>query len=303
MSRDVNDFIVEKDLDDPSFIAARTFIEQMLVQVATNPYDPQHLNILQANFNQVNCCSTGPVVLTGYVSELWRNVAYIKKEQPTWSWWRCYLEAQWDLIHFGLDILGMVPVGGEVFDVINGAIYQMQGDGVSASLSYAAALPVGGTWATFAKWAKKTVHVVDGSRATLTWFKGANGVISFGSANSKQFRRVLGLAPGNPNQAHHIIPWELAGDGTQEVIQKAAQARFPFHVQDVLNGIPLNTIQHSGKHPKYTERVRTELAKIKTKHGTNLTPEIAYHEIVDLTERIKAAILASPNTNIENILF
>lgn len=132
---------------------------------------------------------------------------------------------------------------------------------------------------------------------------GGNNVISFGRENSKQFRKILGLAPDDPRQAHHIIPWALANDASQDVIQKAAQARFPFHVQDALNGIPLNTTQHLGSHSAYTDRVKRALEEIKRRYGTHLTPEVAFQELVDLTNRIKSAILANPNTALNNLIF
>ena len=69
----------------------------------------------------------------------------------------------------------------------------------------------------------------------------------------------------------------------------AAQARFPFHVQDVLNGIPISTLQHNGSHGIYTEKVKGALRSISLKHGNSLTPEIAYHEVVQLTNKIKEA--------------
>jgi hypothetical protein len=74
-------------------------------------------------------------------------------------------------------------------------------------------------------------------------------------------------------------------------------------VQDLLNSIPLTTAQHLGSHPQYTQRVKNALLEIETRIGANLTPEIAYQEIVNLTNRIKSVIIANPNLNIENIIF
>lgn len=113
----------------------------------------------------------------------------------------------------------------------------------------------------------------------------------------------MGLAPDDPRQAHHIIPWALANDASQDVIQKAAQARFPFHVQDVLNGIPLSAIQHNGPHSEYTKRVGKALKEISETYGATLTPEIAFQELVNLTNRIKNTILANPITPINNLIF
>jgi hypothetical protein len=59
-----------------------------------------------------------------------------------------------------LDVAGMIPVVGEVFDVANGIIYAAQGDALNAALSFAACIPVAGNIATGAKLVGKTVDVV-----------------------------------------------------------------------------------------------------------------------------------------------
>ncbi|MBI2730973.1 MAG: AHH domain-containing protein [Sphingobacteriales bacterium] len=76
-------------------------------------------------------------------------------------------------------------------------------------------------------------------------------------------------------------------------------------MQDILNGVPLTTAQHLGSHPNYTSRVTAELDKIVDRLNKNgsFTPENAYHEIVDLTNRIKQAIINNPNTPIDQIIF
>jgi len=298
-------FLEEKELDTESLVAAKTLLEVVRQNLLYQSIGTPQANILQANYNEFACCLLNPVNPAGYAANMAVRIAYLKQQHPTWSLWKCYLEAHWDMIHFGLDVLGLVPVGGEVFDAINGIIYTVQGDGVNASLSFAGMVPIAGWGATGAKWALKTIHLANGSRATLKWYKGANNVISFGKENSAQFRKILGLGKiaVDPRQAHHIIPWELVNDGTQKVIQLAAQSKFPFHVQDALNGIPLSTVQHSGSHPDYTKRVAAALKEISDTYGVNLTPEIAYNEILDLTNRIKNAILTNPNTPINQIIF
>ena len=83
----------------------------------------------------------------------------------------------------------------------------------------------------------------------------------------------------------------------------AAQARFPFHPQDALNGIPISTFQHNAPHNLYSDRVAQALQQINDRYGAALTPDIAYREIVDLTNRIKDRILANPNTPLNEIIF
>ncbi len=283
--------------------AAKTAINQEVAGLIESPTSERHIEIFNSNVASLGCCPTGPVLTTHYISELNRRAAFIKRDHPEWSKFKCYREAIFEIAHVGLDILGLFPVGGEVFDVANGVIYSIQGDGVNATLSFSASVPFIGWGATGAKYALKTIHLADGSRRTLTWYKTADGLISFGKENSEQFRKILDLAKGDPRQAHHIIPWELAKEGSQTVIQLAAQSRFPFHVQDILNGIPLSSIQHYGPHDVYTRRVREALEEVKARYGSGLTPEIAKNELISLTNKIRTAILNNPNLHLNDIVF
>ena len=74
------------------------------------------------------------------------------------SWWK-----RWgsDALHTTLDVVGMIPAVGEVADGANALVYLAEGDKVSAALSAAAMLPVGGQAATAAKWGKKGVQAVE----------------------------------------------------------------------------------------------------------------------------------------------
>jgi hypothetical protein len=60
-----------------------------------------------------------------------------------------------DNVQTSLDVAGMIPVAGEVFDGANAAIYAARGDAINASLSAAAMVPGAGNGATAAKLAVK----------------------------------------------------------------------------------------------------------------------------------------------------
>lgn len=73
-----------------------------------------------------------------------------------------------DLGHGALDVIGLVPVVGEVADGANAAWYAAEGDYLNASLSAAAMVPFLGWAATGGKFAVKgykAVHTLDGARA------------------------------------------------------------------------------------------------------------------------------------------
>ena len=77
---------------------------------------------------------------------------------PTGQW-------PWDTIinwvQTALDVVGMIPVIGEIADAVNGVIYTARGDVANAALSFAACVPVAGIAATGAKWVKRGVEFVD----------------------------------------------------------------------------------------------------------------------------------------------
>ncbi|WP_217582111.1 hypothetical protein, partial [Lysinibacillus sp. GbtcB16] len=65
-------------------------------------------------------------------------------------------------LQVGLDIVGMVPVVGEVADGVNGIIYAARGDKVNAALSFGAMIPVVGNAATAGKWINKGAKTAKG---------------------------------------------------------------------------------------------------------------------------------------------
>lgn len=80
---------------------------------------------------------------------------------PEWA----FYFTQWvknnpvDAVHVALDVVGMVPIVGEIADGINGTIYLIQGNYLDASFSFAASVPIVGWGATGAKWTNKGVKL------------------------------------------------------------------------------------------------------------------------------------------------
>jgi hypothetical protein len=77
-----------------------------------------------------------------------------------------------DYVQTALDVVGLIPVVGEVADALNGGIYAARGDYVSAALSFAACIPVAGTAATAGKLAKHAVKAVDNAQSLSKVGKG-----------------------------------------------------------------------------------------------------------------------------------
>jgi len=259
----------------------------------------------------VNCCGNFPILIINplagvkYYQYVRTEIAFIKQSEyqeyynpntdeyniPFWELRKIYWRAHKVAVQLGLDIIGLIPVFGEVADITNGVIYAVSGDGVNASLSFASAIPIAGWFTTGAKLAVATIVLVDGARTTLRWIATAEGIIKFGSRG--QLRKVLGLATGNPLQAHHLIPWARR---THPLVQKAAKSGNAFHLNEVLNGIPRPSNLHLGGHNHYNSMILALL----TNHNTlnpNLTNEEAYEFITDLADHIRDLINTNPGLN------
>lgn len=71
----------------------------------------------------------------------------------------------WSGFHTTMDLLGMVPVVGEAFDIANGVVYAARGDKANAAISFAGAMaPIGGQAITGARLALKGA---DAARAVV----------------------------------------------------------------------------------------------------------------------------------------
>jgi hypothetical protein len=66
-----------------------------------------------------------------------------------------------DIVHGGLDVVGLVPVLGEPADLLNAGIYLAEGDMLNAGLSAGGAVPFLGMAATAGKWGKRGYDAVD----------------------------------------------------------------------------------------------------------------------------------------------
>lgn len=225
--------------------------------------------------------------------------AVLRANHPNWDDLKIYWEASKEMVHITLDVLGLVPVFGEVADLTNGALYTIEGDGVNATLSFASAVPVAGWAAVGVKYAVKIKTVATiGTKVKLTWKVLADGTIYFGSNSTcrAQLRKVLGLAVGNLDQAHHIIPLNKQ---TKSIVQKASKSGNAFHMNEALNGIPLNNAVHNGSHANYDLAIQTKFDQF---NATNATPDECYDFLVDLIQDIRTWIANNPNTPINQII-
>ena len=278
-----------------ALLVAKSTIQVAMLGIIETGFNQTHFNTMTSNLPSPHNQTVYDPMWAVYFSIECIN---IRAEHPEWSNFRVYLEASLEVVHILLDAAGMVPVIGEIADLANGGIYTIQGDGVNATISFAAAIPGAGWAATTTKYAKKLITAVDGSKRTLKWIKEANGIIKFGERGL--LRKVLGLAKGDSRVAHHLIPWEHCAN---DLVQKAAKGNNAFNMNEILNGIPLTTIQHNGSHALYNQKIKDKLIQLWNSNGQNtMTSNIAEGLVRNLANDIRTWITSHSNQSINNII-
>lgn len=252
-----------------------------------------------------NICCPGllqPITGLGglkWAAEMKADYAYLRLKNSGWSIPKCIWEATKESLHTALDVAGMVPVIGEIFDLTNGVLYALDGDGINASLSVASMLPIFGWAANGAKYVIKT----NGLKYIVKSFDGVK-LITFGGYNSKKFRRAIGLAKGDATkQAHHILP--RASIITEHtVIQKATQVatNLGFHIDDVINGIAVSTWRNQPNHHIYSNKIMEKL-NVFIQEFPNATNEQCYNKILSIISEAKSAIINNPNVHLNDLIF
>ncbi|MFN3785127.1 MAG: AHH domain-containing protein [Spirosomataceae bacterium] len=267
------------------------------------------------------CCPNPFLIWTPtdfHLKEIGDEIKVLKILHKDWSDSRLYLTASWNvykgIIHTSLDIIGLVPLVGELADGTNAVFYLAEGDKVNASLSAISIIPVVGDAA--GKGSKVT-------RKVLTWFKVGNRYFSsparkvayevlynkyggakvadaiWDAANSKLIRKAIddaGKGLSNAWEAHHMIPKELIEEYV--VIQNAIKQGFDFNKID--NLIPLEkATRHRGSHPLFTNRVRIKLNKLMGDNPNKQAKEIVEMAVND----IKKAINTQNTKHIEQVVF
>lgn len=292
INKQLRDFVMGHEMDVHALIAAKASLRHAIQHLLDKPQTQQHVQILEASYNEFSCCPPNPFDPVSYAGVLAMKIAFMKKEHPNWSDFRCYLEAQLEVIQTALDILGLIPGIGEVCDITNGVIYTIRGDGINASLSFAGAVPFAGWAATGAKWAMVTVALANGKTIKLL-MKNINGVIDFG--NRSQLREVMQITSSSL-QAHHIIPWAIQ---SHKIIQDAAKSGRAFHMNELLNGIPLEAWRNQPNHNIYNNLIKSKLDALPN----NLSPNDSYDELVKILEKARQAIISNPNKHLNEITF
>lgn len=81
-------------------------------------------------------------------------------------------------------------------------------------------------------------------------------------------------------------------------MQKAAKSKNAFHINEALNGIPLNTANHLTGHNLYNAKIREKLILL---NNTSPTNEIAYQKLITFSNDLRNLIKNNPNMNLGQI--
>ena len=148
-------------------------------------------------------------------------------------------------LHTLLDLAGLIPVVGEVFDGVNAAWYGAEGDYLDAGLSAAAMVPLAGWAATGGKLGIKTVHTVDGARAFV---KGRPSRVPWDA------KEVPFTSPGHLG-AGQRYEWKVRTTGvdavTGDAVQMEKTVRYHAHGPDPTRP----PTDNAGAGPTYRVRV------------------------------------------------
>ncbi|MGH3921276.1 MAG: RHS repeat-associated core domain-containing protein, partial [Pseudonocardiaceae bacterium] len=138
--------------------------------------------------------------------------------------------------HGALDVIGLIPVVGEVADLANAAWYTAEGDYTMAALSAAAAIPFAGWAATGAKVGIKGADALKGIGATETFFRGMSkaefqglsrtGALSVRGESfvTQDLGYVQQLAARHPDLYETIVRFDMAPGTRQALVDAGARS-------------------------------------------------------------------------------
>lgn len=206
-----------------------------------------------------------------------------------------YLKAQWNVsvgaFHTALDVCGLIVALGEPCDLVNGVLYTIEGDGVNATFSFGAMIPVYGWSSTGAKYAVLIGKNLNNNVKYSLRYKRVNGRIKFRIRGKTTFRQIVGVTD-DAFEAHHLIPQGLADNDLVQQAAKAKNNHWHLHMPD--NGVAAEKFTYNyapdgihANHPKYNRRVAEKLEQLKKQ----LTSDFDVDDIEDVPADVVSVAL------------
>lgn len=88
------------------------------------------------------------------------------------------------------------------------------------------------------------------------------------------------------------------------LVQLAAQADDPFHINEALNGIPLPAWRNAS-HPAYNTMLNSKMngimTDLKNQYGDNIPTDVAKMRLMELIECVTNTITSFPSLNMQNL--
>jgi A nuclease family of the HNH/ENDO VII superfamily with conserved AHH len=288
-------------LEPEALLAADISLSLNLADIITNFYSEEYENVLVLKLSSYNS-GLVPLLMqyqSHVIAEMFSIMATEYEDGHVFTYWEVFkiaVRAQKETIHFGLDVAGMAPGIGIVFDVTNAAIYAVSMDWGNATLSLGSAIPIAGQWVTASKWAKKVVVLSNSRKVYLKVYNLADGTVKF--SNRNQLRKILEITDSTIH-AHHIIPFGLVSDLTNPkawgLIQSAAKSNNVWHINDIYNGIPMPKSLHLSGHSAYTNRIIERMNAIYDGLPSPDSYDDAYNGLMNLCNELKLLIQQNPN--------
>jgi hypothetical protein len=197
-----------------------------------------------------------------------------------------------DAIHTGLDLLGLIPIGGEVFDIISGLTYHLEGDKTNAYLSYASAIP----WLGYAAAGVKAIK----AGSVIIAVVGKKGFLVASRVSQSAFRKACG-AVGN-QVGHHIIPFHEIVQ-SHPLMQMAFRAGFDPN-NAAINGKAIEAVRNSGNHYSYANKIKSKFDdEFSIPPPGGWDPKSSKLRLEKVITEIKKAIDAQPGVHVDDLIF
>jgi len=222
---------------------------------------------------------------------------------------RIALKAQYqtyrDAVHTAFDICGLIPAAGIPCDLINGVIYTLEGEGVNATFSFAAALPIWGWLSTTTKRLNIAIQTAPGKGKILNIKENSSGILEF--SHNSSFREILNMSGSTwaNYEAHHLLPKAFADN---PIIQKAAKStHFTFHMNHPKNGIKAPKFSFNypdgthAWHPNYNNQIQAKLTDFANDFP-NATPSETAIALEGFQKKLRLLIENNPNIKINALL-
>lgn len=188
--------------------------------------------------------------------------------------YRIMLKVYGEIFHTAMDLMGLIPVGGEIFDILNATVYFLQGDKTNAWLSTGSAIPFLGYAATSAKLIK--------AGSIIIAVKGTDNIFRVARKSQAAFTRATGAVAGQVG--HHLISFHKVVQ-EHDLMQLAFRAG--FNPNDALqNGKAIAATLNSGNHATYANKLAAAMTNIQ-RAFPNLNPLQAKEKLIELIEQIK----------------